>query len=352
MAILEPGKQQWVRRHLLLMGNTKTGKTRYVVEAIRDGYECIYVDNDNGLTTIQDSLSSTPDAFKRLHYFNPGDMEAFVAEFLTAGVFRYNESRRNVYDPTNAAPGDKLCEIYPGRIPQRVIFALDSWTSLSYKSLRNQAVRKSIDLADIDKFSREIYGGSGFQITRIAQLLQTVPFGVIALAHGANYERKKKPVGVRASEVKEADMVIVETMMVPISTSLPHGYTIGKHFDEIGNLSVKPVSNAREISFMISADQISGGTPNSKGDPLTTHRFSTLFGKSPTPIENEPPFIKYTTVAELRAATQAAKAAAAPPPKPTAPAAAPLVTPAPSKIPQPVVKSGSIVSGTPKLTVG
>lgn len=337
MAILTPDKTDWIPRHLLLMGNTKTGKTRYLVEAIRDGYECIYVDADNGLTTIKAALANAPEALSRLHYFEPGNIEAFIADFLTAGVFRYNETRRVVYNATDSAPSDSLCEIYPGRIPQRVILGIDSWTSLCYRAMKNQASRKTVDLQDIDKYSREIYGGAGFQITQIASMLQTVRFGVVVLAHGAQYERKKKPIGIRTSEVKESEMVIVETLLVPISTSLPHGYTIGKHFNEIGFLYVKPVLNTREIDFGINADRVSGGTPGSKGDPMVTHRYSMLFGKPPAKAENEPRWIRYLTVAELK--EEAAKA------KATAGAAPRQATP----IPQPKVAAGGIILAAKKV---
>lgn len=315
MAILAADKAKWNHRHLLLMGNTKTGKTRYTIEAVRDGYEAIYIDSDNGLSTIQSALANTPEALQRLHYFSPADVEGFLAELLTAGAFRYNETRRIIYNPQESAPTDQLCEIFPGRIPQRALLVMDSWTSLTYKALRNQALRRSVDLQDIEKYTREIYGGAGFQITQIAQILQAVKFGVIVIAHSASYERKKKPPG-RVSDVLEKDMIIVETLLVPISTSLPHGFTIGKHFDEIANMIVKPTTNAREIDFTISADRISGGTPGTKGDPMTTHRYATLFGKPPAKAENEPTWIRYTTVGDFKAAQAAAKAVVAAPVKP------------------------------------
>lgn len=335
MAILTPSKTTWLPRHLLLIGNTKAGKTRYVVEAIRDGYECLYADADNGLATIQAALSDSPEAFKRLHYFAPADLETFLADLLTAGTFRYNETRRQVYDGTNSAPTDSLCEILPARIPPRVILCVDSWTALSYRGLKNQAARKSIDLQDVEKYTREIYGGSGFQLTQIASIIQAVRFGVIVIAHGANYERKQRPPG-RVDAILEKDMIIVDTTIVPISSSLPHGFTLGKHFNEIANLYVKPVSNAREIDYTVKADRISGGTVNFKGDPMQGGRYATLFGKPSAPSEDEPNWIRYLTVAELKEQMAAAKANAVP-----------------SKmIPQPAVKAGSIVPASPKPAAG
>lgn len=333
----------WAAQHVLIIGQTKQGKTRWVAEAAKDGYELIYVDSDNGLPTIQEALRDDEAALGRIHYFAPRDMEGFVSGLLNDAVFRWNETQNREFSRTSAAPTDKMVEIFPSRIPQRVILVIDSWTSLCYSILRNKAKRDSIDLTDIEKYDRSIYGGAGFRATQIAQTLQYVKFGVIVQAHPAFYERKEKPTGT-VGQINEKDMIIKETIRVPLSTSMPHGYTLGKFFNQIQNMYTDR-ADRRIIDFTTHSDSIGGGTPNSKGDPMTTHRFAKLFGMPPEVAE--PTWIQYLTVEEYMARANANNKPAAPAPTPVE---VPVGEPKPEdKTPTPT-PTPKIMQ--PKLTMG
>jgi len=299
-----------IPQHLLLIGQTKAGKSRYIVEAVKDGYECIFVDADNSLSTIRDELKDNKEALARLHYFAPSNMEVFVVNLLNEGIFRWNETRNSVYSRANAAPTDRLAQIIPSKIPSRVILAIDSWTSLTYSILRNRAAALKVDLTEIDRYSREIYGGAGFQTTGIAQVIQSLRHHVIVLAHPASYEIKQKPKGI-VGQINEKDMRILEVKQVPISTSLPHGLTIGKYFSQIGNMYVKDPTNQRVLDFKIDANRIGGGTPGGIGDPMKEYRYSKLFGLPKVDPEEYDGWIRYLTAEELAEET-AAKAAGKP----------------------------------------
>ena len=62
--------------HLLLIGDSKTGKSSYVADAILAGFNVVYFDSDNGLSALKFRLGSNAEARNRLHYFpvpkNPG----------------------------------------------------------------------------------------------------------------------------------------------------------------------------------------------------------------------------------------------------------------------------------------
>lgn len=306
MAILDATTAKiWAPEHVILIGKTKSGKSRWAVETVRDGYETIYIDTDNGLQTIRDNLSNDQDALNRLHYFNPRHMASFVVSLLTENVFRYNETRQQEYNRASDAQTDRIAEIRPALIPQRVMMVIDSWTTLTFSLIQAQAQKLQIDLTDIDKYSREIYGGAGHKATQIASIMQTLRFSTIVIAHAADYERKEKPKG-SVRDVNEKDMIIKEVVQVPASTSLPHGHSIGKFFSQIGNMYVKPGLNSRVLSFKIEADKISGGSPNAEGDPMKEFRYATLFGKPPAKAEDEKQWIRYTTVEEIQSAAKAA----------------------------------------------
>lgn len=313
MAILQLNSETWVPQHVLLIGTTKLGKTRWCIEALKSGYEMIYVDCDNGMDTIKQQLADKPEILARFHYFAPGNMLGFLADFFTLTTFRWNETRNEFYEGLKSAPTDRLCEIKPGRIPKRILLVLDSWTSLANSALRAQASKLSIDLSEEAKYGRELYGGSGFQVTQIAQYIQTVRFGVIAIAHPMNYERKARPPGT-VGTIQEKDMRILETIQVPVSTSGPHGWTLGKFFNQIGNLSVNNMKE-RELTFELDPFKISGGTPKGKGNPLKEFSFANLFGNPPPKAEDEPQWIRYLTAEELKAEVDAAKPAAPVQPK-------------------------------------
>lgn len=314
--------------HLLGIGHTKSGKTDYAVQAAIDGFELLYVDNDNGMATISHALANHPEALKRVHYFSPLDMAGFIESLLTEPVLRYNVSLREIYTRTKAKPEHRISEIYPSRIPKNTILVIDSWTTFTYSILKAKAKAEQVDLLDIDKYSREIYGGAGFKVTQVALSLQAAPFHVYVQAHAGVLERKEKPPGV-VREVTERDMIIRETVAVPLSTSLPHGLTLGKYFNQIGWFEVNQFDK-RVLDFTVKKNRVGGGTPNKVGDPRVEFRFSKLFA-TPTPAdqlvkwENEYTFAEYLEVEKVRQAARPTLASLTTKPAPAKPAASAAV---------------------------
>lgn len=288
--------------HMLLVGGTKMGKSDYPVQAAIDGFTVLYFDKDNGLATISTATANHIEARKRIHYFNPVNFATAVEAFLTQPIFRYNVRTKDVPNFSDK-PDDRIVEIYPAKIPKGVIFVLDSWTSLCLSIMQNKADQNKVSLTDIDKYSREIYGGSGFLATQLATLLQNVPFHSIVIGHPGIFERKEKPENKTAGMIGEKDMIVRETTEVVISTSLPHGATLGKFFNQIGWLTVNRM-NARVLDFRVEQGRMGGGTPNDVGDPRKEYRFSRLFGPVPT-YPDESIWMREMTTEEMKAKAQA-----------------------------------------------
>lgn len=299
-------------QHVLALAGSKMGKSDWVVQACFDGYEVLYIDNDNGFETAKLLLSGAPlEVQKRFHYISPISMIGFTENFVKAlGVLRFNERTRDLYNMNSAKPEDRLVELWPLRIRRNVIVSWDSLTSIAFSALLEKSDKMQVDLSDIDKYPREIYGNAGFRVTQVLKVLQLAPFHLIMQAHPVMYEIKEKPSGQTAGSIKEKDMIIVKTLEVPSSTSNVHGETVPKYFNQVGYFSMG-AGDKYDLSFETKRGRVSGGTPRSHGDPRTTHRFATLFGKPPAVTDDALPWIRYLTSAEFELERKA-RAAAAP----------------------------------------
>lgn len=321
--------------HLLIVGPSKSGKSDYVAQAAIDGFDVLYVDNDNGLATLMERLADKPEAMNRVYYFNPLDFTEFVTLLLRTGVFRYNERTRKTYQGGEAQPDDVVWEIRATRMgkARNVLASFDSMTSLAYDALKDAAKSNKVELTQIDKYGREIYGPAGFAITQIVAMLQLAPFSFVMQAHPAIYEIKEKPPNQTAREITEKDMIIRDTWEIPMSTSGPHGFSIGKYFNQIGWLEIDRFDKFK-LSFKQKAKRIVGGTPGGVGDPRAEYSYKRLFGgglQLPQPMSQEAPWIIKRTAQEIKDAAAASS--------PTKPAA----------LPTPQLATTGTISTAPKL---
>lgn len=290
--------------HVLVIGQTKSGKTDWVAQAVLDGWQVMYVDNDNGKSTLLAQLAGNDAALERVHYFKPDNMSDFVKMFFTSVVIRYGETSHKLVQSGTVADDEMVMEVRPALMPLNVILVIDSWTAMANSLIHELAAAKSIDLTEADRLGREIYGPTGFQATEIGYQIQQAPFHVIVQAHPGWYERKEKPSTLGAARnIDEKDMIIRETTAIPLSTSMPHGFTMGKFFNFIGWMLIAG-TDRRELDFRIKKDTISGGNfpagAKLNGDPRTEFRFSKLFGKPPVIEAGAKPWLVRMTGAEFK----------------------------------------------------
>lgn len=260
--------------HLLLVGQTKTGKTDYIADCALDGYVVLYVDNDNGLMTLHKRLKHDPAAMKRVHYIKTGDIWNFLTSFFAREKFQWNETQDHYFSATKAQPNDDIIEIYPKRIPFGVITAFDGWTTITNQLLQDSALKNSVEFESFNDSGQAVYGDAKRRADLVCMNIQGFPGHVIVQAHPEFYERMEKPKGV--NNVKQNQMLIKDNIEIPLSVSRPHGFTMGKYFNEIGWMGIKPAGGFT-LDFRQKPDRIGGGAAMAIGDPKAEMRFSKLY---------------------------------------------------------------------------
>ena len=303
--------------HLFLLGDTKTGKSDYVAHAILDGFYCLYIDSDNGGPTLMKLIPEGHEARKRFFHIRTKNPYAILKNFTELPIFRWNETAdKEFIGPTGHDPNDNIIEIKPGKIPRGFLVVFDGWTGISLDAMRLAAKNNSTSLSEMGKAKagqkRNIYQEAGTRLNAALDILQKFRAYLIVQGHGAFYERKEKPPGVNNAD--EDEMIIKETLLIPYSTSQPHGHGMGKYFNEIAWTTVDKNGN-RVLDFNVKADRIGGGSVTGVGDPRKEFSFTNLFCKNP--IQYSDPeidaFYKEFKAGEfVTTATPAAKPATSP----------------------------------------
>lgn len=278
--------------HAMILAEEKAGKTSWLLAAAESGFNVLLLDGDVAQQRINDL---SPEAKSRVYYMDVSDdlvgdvdpkMIQTVADFFSSGKFLWNDTRQEQYsrvkhphDPETSACLDEIWEIRPALLDHTWVLGLDSWTTLQYSAKLAKANDMGVEIADVEKIERNIYSGVGNRLTNIAFTQQKARCHTVFIGHPAQYEKRKSESGKTVKEaMKENDQIIEWTKMIPVSSSNPHGYTLGKYFSDIGWIDV---SNAgkRTLNFIKTGDRTSGGNLNSKGDPRTDHRFEDVVRK-------------------------------------------------------------------------
>lgn len=268
--------------HLLLVGDSKAGKSTYMAQAAIDGFTLVYKDSDNGLSALRYALKDHPEAMKRIHYFGMTRPEQYMRYFLKSNekmpfrwVPRLNMPWAKLLP--NLTPDDEVWEFDSTKIPKSWVLVGDSWTSTAADALGIGDATQAAKL--LEGTNQSIYGEANSNLTYICNMLQKIPCHVAIQAHATKYEVYDKPIGVEAGKVKQAEMVLRETLDVPLSSSKGHGQTMASRFNHIGWLGVN-VLGETEIDFTRKPRRVGGGPPNrmAKAKDLP---FSKLVGKVP-----------------------------------------------------------------------
>lgn len=291
--------------HALILGEEKAGKTTWLLEAAEQGFNVLLLDGD----VAQQVIHRLSDKAKtRVFYMDISDdlvggtdprMIQTVADFLVASTFLWNDRTQREYsrarDPHDAETGaalDEIWEIKPGRLDHNWVLGVDSWTTLSYSAKLAKANDLGESIADVEKIERSIYSGTGNRLTNILFTQQKAPCHTVIIGHPAIYEKRRSQPGKTVKDaMKENDQIVEWTKTIPISSSNPHGYSMGKFFSDIGWFDVDKWGK-RVLNFLKTGERISGGNLNSKGDPKTDHRFVDLVraigGHVPDPAGDTP----------------------------------------------------------------
>ncbi len=250
--------------HLLLVGDTKTGKSTYVAEAAKAGFNVIWVDSDNGLSAIRYVLKDEPAARARIHYFGTNHPVSFLKGFLrstSAQPMRWNHERDMTWSKlaTETSDDAEVWTLDSSKVPKGYILCVDTWTACAGDALGIGSADQAAVL--LEGTSQSIYGEANSNLTFICNMLQKVPYHVIVQAHGTKFEEYEKPLGVLAGKMKQGEMVLRASTDVPVSSSRPHGKEMGSRFNHIGWLTVNALGKT-DIDFTRKPTRVGGGPPN------------------------------------------------------------------------------------------
>lgn len=250
---------------LLLIADGKMGKTHYAGMAAAAGFNVLYFDGDVARATIK---SLPLEARKRIFLCGVGDtmlagarspaMWENLKEFTSSTVFRWNDTEQRIAKRTDPAT-DEIWAIKPGRLDTSCVFVLDSWTSFTESVTLAAAIENNVDLNTATTSDmRPVYQMAATKATQMLMLLRSMRCHIICLAHPDEFSHMTKPEGRRVKDIKELDLKVDWTKMIPKSTSKPHGLQLAKYFTDVAWMEISPAGE-RRINFKLDNGRVSGG---------------------------------------------------------------------------------------------
>ena len=298
--------------HLLLIADSKMGKSTYAAEAAIAGFHLIYLDSDNGLSALNAAINKEKDALeikKRVDYFRITHPRLFLQLFLRSSakrpLFWCPSKNKAVNAKTPDMAEDEPIWVFNSTaIPASSVLVIDSWTSLSQDAL--QQLRSDQTAPLLEGTDQGIYGEAKASVDYFANILQSVPYHVIVQAHPTRYEVYEKPANTSGADMKQKDMKLVDTYEVPVSTSRVAGLDMGKRFNHIGWLNITPTGTV-EIDFTRKPRRVGGGPPNKKARTNELNFLEVVkISKGPLPYsvpfnESELPWFQEITFKDMKA---------------------------------------------------
>lgn len=293
--------------HLLLIADTKLGKSTYAAQCAIDGFHLIYIDSDNGISALRHALKDHPGSMERVVLIPTNYPSTLIKDLFESSIFRWNRTKDKKFSSGMDSETDEIIEIIPSRIPSGVIVVDDSWTTTALDAMQAGAKGNKTDLESMsdDNKGQAVYGDAGIKLTLICAIQQRAKFNTMFLAHPTVYEIYEKPKG-KIADIKQKDMILLDSIKIPLSSSRPHGYNMGKYFTDIGWIDVDR-ANRRILDFEIEYKRVGGGRPNKKGS-INEMSFKTLFGAPPTTAQFDDSWIRTLTCGEWKAANKNAGA--------------------------------------------
>lgn len=263
----------------LIIGDGKCGKTHWAARAAEGGFNILYMDADVGSQTI----SQLPVNLKeRIFIMNcadeviAGGMQPRFVEmfkkFCTANPkFIWNDTQSRQYSIINDGDStdDDVWELFPARMDHTVVWVIDSWTALVQSCMRWAAEETGVDLAELGPQERNqmrgVYQAAGEKLTFFLEMIRSVRCHVIVIAHPNEFVKTKKPDGKTIQGMKEGEMQVLWTKLVPKSSSNNHALTMAKYFTDIAWLEAGAMGDYK-IDYRPSEEKISGSHLNKRLD--------------------------------------------------------------------------------------
>ena len=288
------------KARVLLIGESKAGKTHWAMQAAEAGFNVLYLDGDNSKATLN-GLSAQ--AKPRVRYLDCHDsltvprFKIILMGLLESAEFQWNDSQQKMIAATQPlSEGETAWIIEPVKLTENDVVVIDSWSSLTWSIIWDWANGAGIQLsANLRNDNRNMYGDIGNKATWILNVLAALPCHLIVTAHPDEFVKYKKPPG-RVSNQKEKDLELLWTRDIPKSTSRPHGRSMAKFFPDVLWLKIDIMGN-RLIDGRAAEDRDGGSRFNGVQDANNIYSFEklvqTIGGQAPNPDAPMPAVIEY-----------------------------------------------------------
>lgn len=251
---------------LLLIGDGKCGKTFYGGLAAEAGFNVLYLDGDVAAPTIQQLPAKAKENIYLLPVgdkSNPTlshDFIDFMVKFTTEDKVIWNDTKMQVGKRSDDFSESEVWVIRPGNLDHNWLLIIDSWTSLVQSVLLWAARTHGVDLSDTNSSQmRNVYSSSGMKLTQLLVIIQRLRCNVLCIAHPDEFVKQRRPEGKRMDQIKESDMIVEWTKMIPKSSSKPHAMTMSKYFTDVAWMTSNPSGSERQLDFRLDPGKISGG---------------------------------------------------------------------------------------------
>lgn len=320
----ETNEEQYAK--LLLIGDGKCGKTHLAAKAAEAGFNVLYFDGDVGRQTIKSMGVShdgkppalSKDALNRIYLMAVGDsidagqrtprMWEIWKEFYSTTIFRWNDTRGELSSRAKDKPGDVIWDIKPARMNGDTLLVLDSWTSLTESISLAAGIANSVDISEaVAKEMRPVYQAAGLKATEALRIIRSLKCHVIVIAHPDEFSHTVKPDGRKVGDIKETELVVDWTKLIPRSVSKPHGMQLPKYFTDVGWLGINASGTERLLDYRLKEDRVSGGHFNERKNPDTEYSFVNLVkrvGGNSKPNGDPSEWITTRIIPEKEVATQ------------------------------------------------
>jgi hypothetical protein len=298
----------------LIIGDGKCGKTDWAVRAAKAGFNLLYLDGDVARATVGDMISEgrlTKEEANRIYLLACGDTttggqrEAAFYETVNnlhnTAVFRWNDTLNR--EAKHSDKDSEIWEIRPGRLDHRSVLVYDSWTSLTESIMLRSAMSNSVNIAEATTSEmRPVYQSSGLKATEFMRFIRAMPCHVIVIAHPDEYQHKTAPEGKKIGQVKETELILDWTKLIPKSTSKPHSMQMAKYFTDVLWMGVNATGTEFLVDARMSDSKLSGGHWKERKN-TDEYSFANLVKKigGTLPEPHEPSWIKIITPEEIQA---------------------------------------------------
>lgn len=279
-----------ILRRVLELGFSKTGKTRWIGEATAAGFNLIYLDGDDAVTTLRELPKEQQ---SRVFHFDLGDsLEiprfAFLLDrMIFESPFLWNATKhRSLQDADydeNGVVADEVWEVRLARLTPNDILVVDSWTAYCQSVNKKYTEKLGINWSAIEGAEkgkrRSYYDAAGHEATEILLALKSVTSHLAVICHVDEYQKKHAPPGRAIKDIKEDEYIIDWTRLIPKSISRPHGMNMAKEFTDVARFKVS-TGGKRIVDGRPSFDEDGGANFKEPSAESTINTFASLVANS------------------------------------------------------------------------